>query len=111
MDDDKKLILIKLTHTAIWGVFVLVILYILYAGVFDRVSASVWFCIGLVFIEGIILLIFRGKCPLTLLGQRYTSNPSVGFDIFLPTWLARNNKLIFVILFFIGFVLVLWRTL
>ena len=111
MNDDNKLILIKLTHTAIWGVFVFVILYVLYAGIFDRVSVLVWFCIGFVFIEGIILLICKGKCPLTLLGHKYTNSPSAGFDIFLPVWLARNNKTVFGTLFFIGFLLVLWRAL
>ena len=111
LDDNKKLILIKLIHTAIWGVFIVAILYILYAGIFDNVSMLVWFCVGLVFVEGIILLICKGKCPFTLLGYKYTNNPRVGFDIFLPVWLAKNNKTIFSVLFSIGFILVLWRTL
>jgi len=110
-DNDKNLFLIKLTHTAIWCVFVVVILYVLYVGIFDRVGILVWFCIGLVFIEGIVLLVCKGKCPLTILGQKYTSNPIVGFDIFLPMWLAKNNKAIFSSLFLIGFMLVLWRVL
>ena len=109
LDNDNKLMLIKIAHTVIWCVFVIAILYILYAGIFDRVSGLVWFCIGLVFIEGIILLIFKGKCPFTLLGYKYANNPEIGFDIFLPAWLAKNNKLIFTSLFFIGLVLVLWR--
>jgi len=108
---DKNLFLIKLTHTAIWCVFVAAILYVLYAGIFDRVDILTWFCIGLVFIEGIILMIYKWRCPLTLLGHKYTNNPRVGFDIFLPMWLAKNNKTIFSTLFIIGFILVLWRAL
>ena len=38
-----------------------------YAGLFDRVNALVWYCAGLIIIEFIILLIFKWKCPLTLL--------------------------------------------
>jgi len=110
MDSNTKLILIKVIHTALWCVFASAIFYTLYAGIFNDIGALVWFCIGLVFLEAIILLIFKWKCPFTLLAQKYTENPYVGFDIFLPMWLARNNKTIFSILFAVGLILVLWRT-
>ena len=111
LDDHKKLFLIKLIHTAIWCIFATAIIYIVYAGAFDKVNMLVWYCIGLVFIEGIVLLICKWRCPLTLLGYKYTSDPSVGFDIFLPVWLAKNNKAIFSVLFSIGLALVVWRVL
>jgi len=87
------------------------IFYILYAGVFDRVNMLVWYCIGLIFVEGIILFIFKWKCPLTLLGHKYTKKREIGFDIFLPKWLAKYNKTIFTTLFLIGLALVIWRIL
>jgi len=111
LDSGTKLILVKLIHTVVWCVFASAIFYILYAGIFDRVTILVWFCVGLVFIEGIVLFICKWKCPFTLLGQKYTDNTDIGFDIFLPVWLAKNNKVIFSILFFIGLALVLWRAL
>jgi len=104
-----KLNLIKLVHTIIWCIFVAAILYVLYAGIFDKVSIWTWICIGLVFIEGAVLLICKGKCPFTILGYKYADNPQVGFDIFLPAWLAKHNKVIFSVVFFIGLGLVLWR--
>ena len=107
--NNLKLIYIKLVHTAIWLVFVAAIFYVLYAGVFDNVNILAWLCIGLVFIEGIVLMICKGKCPFTLLGYKYTKNPQIGFDIFLPVWLAKHNKKIFSTLFLIGLVLVMWR--
>jgi len=109
LENNEKLFLVKLTHTALWCVFVAAILYVLYAGVLDRVNALVWICIGLVVIEGIVLLICRGKCPLTILGYRYTDNRRAGFDIFLPAWLAKYNKTIFTTVFAVGLALVLWR--
>jgi len=75
----------------------------------NPIDIMVWICIVSVLIEGIVLMIFKGKCPFTILGYNYAENPQVGFDIFLPTWLAKNNKLIFSTIFFIGFVLVLFR--
>ncbi|MCL2812655.1 MAG: hypothetical protein FWD25_12310 [Clostridia bacterium] len=103
------LILIKLIHTAIWCVFAAAIFYVLYAGIFDRVTVLVWYCIGLFFVEGLVLLICKWRCPLTIAARKYTNNPKAGFDIFLPAWLAKHNKMIFSILFAIGLVLVLWR--
>jgi len=111
MKNNTKLILIKLIHTAIWCVFAAAIFYVLYAGIFDRVTMLVWYCIGLVFIECIVLLVCKWKCPFTLLGRKYTNTPQIGFDIFLPAWLAKHNKTIFSILFAIGLALVLWRVL
>ena len=109
LDSSTKLYFIKLIHTMIWGVLAVAILYILIAGIFDRVNTLVWVCIGLVFIECIVLLIYKWKCPLTLLGHRYTDKHDIGFDIFLPKWLAKYNKVIFSSLFVLGFTLVLWR--
>ena len=109
MTNNKKLLLIKLLHTAIWCVFVTAIFYILYAGIFDKVNLLVWICVGLVIAEGIILLIFKWKCPFTILGYNYTDNHDVGFDIFLPAWLAKHNKIIFSALFVVGLVFVVWR--
>jgi hypothetical protein len=109
LDNKAKLNIIKLVHTAIWCIFVIAILYVLYAGVFDKVNMLVWICVGLVVFEAIILIVFKWKCPFTILGQKYTTNHEVGFDIFLPIWLAKNNKTIFSILFTAGLVLCLWR--
>ena len=111
LDDSKKLMLIKMAHTAIWCVLVSAILYVLYAGLFDRVSILAWICIGLIFVEAIVLLICKGKCPFTLWAHAYTDAPSVGFDILLPTWLAKNNKLIFSTIFIVGLILTIWRVL
>ena len=111
LSNHRKLILIKLLHTAIWAVMAAAVFYILYAGIFDRVSLLVWLCVGLILVEAIILFIYRWRCPLTLIGGRYTNEWDVGFDIFLPSWLAKHNKLIFTTLFVIGVALVLWRTL
>jgi hypothetical protein len=108
-DNKTKLILLKLIHTAIWLIMAAAILYVLYAGIFNRVGALVWVCVGLIFVEGAVLLICKWRCPLTLLSHKYTDNRQVGVDIYLPAWLAKHNKLIFTTLFVIGLALVLWR--
>ena len=46
-----------------------------------------------------VLLANRMRCPLTGVAARYTDDRSANFDIYLPVWLARHNKLIFGSLF------------
>ena len=111
MNMSKKLFYIKLMHTIIWVFYVLIISYILFAGIFNKVNVYTWIAIGSVVFEGIILIIFKGKCPLTIMGYKYTDNLQVGFDIFLPRWLAKNNKMIFGTIYGIGVLIVIYRLL
>lgn len=96
---NKKLFCIKLIHTIVWAFFVLVIFYILFAGIFDKINVYTFIAMGLVVIEGLVLLLFGWRCPLTVVGKRYTDDDEIGFDIFLPKWLAKNNKTILGALF------------
>ena len=106
-----RLNMVKFVHTMVWGIFVAAILHVCYAGIFNRITKLVWFCIAAVLIEAIVLLMNKWRCPLTLLGHRYTNDRTIGFDIFLPAWLAKHNKAIFSTLFSVGFALVLYRVL
>ena len=110
MNRTQKLLAIKLTHTLIWVVFVVVIFYVLYSGVSDNVNSYTWIGIGLVLGEGIVLLIFNKFCPLTLVARKYSNSQKDNFDIFLPNWLAKYNKLIFTTIFIFALLLVLIRT-
>ncbi len=105
----KKLLYIKIAHTIIWILYVLIISYILYAGIYNKIDVYTWLAIGSVVFEGIVLIIFKGKCPFTILGYKYTDNFEIGFDIFLPRWLAKYNKAIFGSIFIIGVIIVIYR--
>ncbi len=105
-----KLLTIKLLHTVIWAFFVTVIFYILYTGLTDSVNLYTWIGIALVIGEGLTLLIFKMFCPLTLLARKYSDSERDNFDIFLPNWLAKHNKLIFTVIFVVAVILVLYRT-
>lgn len=91
----KTLVLIKIVHTLIWVFFNLVIGYLLYATIIDKIDIWVWIGLGLIFIEGLVLLIFKLKCPLTIVARRYSNSTNANFDIYLPNWLARYNKEIY----------------
>ncbi len=100
---------IKLLHTVIWAFFASLIFYILYAGLYNDIDSFTWIAIGLVTGEAITLLLFKWRCPLTLIARGYSDSTKENFDIYLPEWLAKHKKLIFTTLFVAGVVLVLVR--
>ncbi len=108
---EKKLLIVKLVHTTIWLFFVLVIGYILYKGIWGEIDPSVLAANALIIGEGIVLALNKWKCPLTIVGARYSESRADNFDIFLPLWLARNNKLIFTSIYCCALLIVLFRLL
>ena len=111
MSSSKKgaLQLIKTIHTVIWLFFNVVIFYLLYAAITDKIDIWVWICIGLVIIEALVLLAFKMFCPLTVLARKYSDSTKANFDIFLPNWLAKYNKLIYSAIFGIAVIIVIYR--
>ena len=111
MSKITKLNFIKLIHTFIWIFFNVVIFYLDYAVITNKIERWVWICIALVLLEGLVLLIFNRSCPITLIARKYSDSQKENFDIFLPNWLAKYNKLIYTILFIIAIVILVLRLL
>lgn len=109
MKDNTKLVLVKLLHTAIWVFFNVVIFYLLYAVIVNKIDIWVWICLGLIGLEVIILLVFRSVCPVTLLAERYSDSDRANFDIYLPHWLAKYNKRIYSVIVLIALVILVYR--
>jgi len=107
----KKLVLIKILHTIIWAFFVFMIRYILYAGIGNKINLFTYISILSVALEGIILFIFKWKCPMTVIASRYTDNQEVGFDIYIPKIIAKHNKILFTTLYIIGVIIVIYQLL
>jgi len=100
---------VKVIHTLAWAFFascILAIPALAWRGQFISVAVLTI----LVFIEITVLIANEWRCPLTNVAARYTDDRTDNFDIYLPLWLARNNKLIFGWLFAVVFVfaLALW---
>ncbi|XVJ66965.1 MAG: hypothetical protein HEQ40_12635 [Lacibacter sp.] len=107
----KPLTLIKLLHTIIWIFFNVVLFYLLYAVITNRIDHWVWICIGLVVLEIITLLVFKWFCPLTVWARKYSDSSRHNFDIYLPEWLAKHNKLIYGVMFSLSLLILLVRLL
>jgi hypothetical protein len=110
MQIQRKLRAIKLAHTLIWAVF---------AGCTVAVPVFAWigarryavFCAAMVAAEVLVLAVNCWRCPLTGVAARYTSDRRDNFDIYLPEWLARHNKIIFGTLYVIGLLVLAWVSL
>ena len=97
---------IKLIHTVAWAFFagcILALPVVAWRGQF-RLALVL---IGIVLVEVAILAVNRMRCPLTDVAARFTDERQDNFDIYLPLWLARYNKLIFGSLF-VGGLLFTW---
>jgi hypothetical protein len=97
---------VKVVHTIVWAFFASCVLAIpIFAWRGDLRAAALF--IGIVLVEVLILALNRWSCPLTTVAARYTDDRRDSFDIYLPEWLARHNKLIFGMLYVAGVVLTL----
>ena len=103
------LIAIKAAHTLVWTFFAGCIVAIPFASWRGEHRVAAWL-IAIVFVEVAVLALNRMRCPLTGWAGRYTDDRRDNFDIYLPLWLARHNKLIFGALYVAGaaFALVRW---
>jgi hypothetical protein len=97
---------IKLLHTVIWAVLAGSIVALPVEGVLRRFRWALVLT-GLVLLECGVLAVNRGRCPLSDLAGQFTADRSDNFDIYLPIWFARHNKLIFGGLFVAGELVVL----
>jgi len=94
----SRLTLIKLVHTLVWLFFNVVIFYLFYAVVTGKIDKWVWICLSLIALETVILVLFKMMCPLTVMARKYSDSTKDNFDIYLPVWLARYNKLIYTVI-------------
>ena len=102
------LVAIKLLHTFVWALFAGCILALPVASWLGRHGTAALLA-ALVAVEVLVLVLNKMTCPLTSVAARYTEDRRDNFDIYLPEWLARHNKLIFGSLYVAGLVLFLAR--
>jgi hypothetical protein len=98
------------THTVVWAFFVACIFAIPLAAWRGALGIAAWFAAS-VAVEVIVSAANGWRCPLTSVASRYTDERRDNFDIYLPNWLARHNKLNFGVLDVAGVAFALARRL
>lgn len=107
MEAESKLRAIKVLHTVVWAVFAGSIVAIPVFAALAKLKVA-WGLIAFVFLEVVVLLANRMRCPLTDVAGRYTEERQDNFDIYLPLWLARHNKEVFGGLYAAGVAYTTW---
>ena len=100
---------VKLVHTLILAVLSACVLYILASGAFNRITPWTWGAIGAILLEGAVLAVSGGRCPLTALAERLGAADGSVSDIFLPRWFSDRIFPICGTLYLIGCALIAAR--
>ena len=99
---------VKLLHTLVWAFFAGCVVAIPVAAWRDALGLAL-VLVAVVMLEVVVLALNGLRCPLTAVAARYTSDRRDNFDIWLPEWLARYNKVVFGTLYVVGIVVTVAR--
>ncbi len=106
--ETRLLKFVKVAHTLVWGFFAACIVPIPIVSLLGEHSAAGWLA-AVVLIEVVVLACNDMSCPLTAVAARYTADRRPNFDIYMPAWLAKYNKVIFGTLYVAGATFALGR--
>ena len=98
--------LVRTIHGFISLFFLICIAYIYYAGVTNRKGLLAYLAIASVLVEGVIVTLNRGDCPLAGIHRRYGDNLAF-FELFLPKRAAKLAIPFLGLVSAIGFILVI----
>ena len=104
-----RLTVIKIIHMLIWLFFNAVIFYLLYAVLVNKIDKWIWIGFSLFIAEGVVLLLYKMNCPLTIIARKYSTSTKDNFDIYLPNWLAKYNKIIYTSLLAVIIIILVYR--
>ena len=107
MRPGTALVVVKVIHTVVWAFFASSIVATPVAALAGRLGLALVLT-AIVLGEIAVLAINHMRCPLTDVAGRYTDDRNDNFDIYLPRWLARNNKQVFGALFVTGELVLVW---
>jgi hypothetical protein len=83
-----SMVQVKLVHTCVFVVLSLCVLYALFSGIFNHITQWTWDAVASVCVEGLVLAVSGGRCPLTIVAERLGATQGAVADIFLPKWFA-----------------------
>ncbi len=107
----KSITLVKTVHTVAFYLMSAVLMLMVYEVIADRITLITWHAAGLFLAEGIVLVLNRGRCPLTSMAERLGASSGQITDLFLPKWFADRIFKVYGVLFVASLVLLIVRLL
>jgi hypothetical protein len=86
----SKLFFIKFVHSLIFWWQVVCLGYLLFACIMGSFNILVLLAIISILLNGLLLLLNKGRCPFTTLAEKQGAKKGSVTDIILPDWVARN---------------------
>ena len=105
----RSITFIKTVHTLIFIFMIIWVGIVFFTLLFNNISNLTWIGIGFMLLEGLVLLINRLKCPLTVYAENLGVEDGSVTDIFLPKFIADQMFRIFGTISIICFVLLMVR--
>ena len=105
----RKLYFIVTLHSLIFWFQVGCLGYLLYAGITRAFSPWLVIPAGSILLNGLLLLLNRGRCPFTTLAEKEGAGNGAVTDLFLPGWVARNVFRVGIVFFPLEIALLVFR--
>jgi hypothetical protein len=86
----SKLFIIKFVHSLIFWWQVICLGYLLFACIAKTFNLFVLLAIISILLNGLLLLLNKGRCPFTIMAENQSATKGSVTDIFLPDCVARN---------------------
>ncbi len=95
----KKVFVIKFIHSILFLFLVFCLFYVLYCAITRTYDWTLLAAICVILIDGLAIVLNRGRCPLTTLAEKYGAEDGAVTNIFLPKWCARYVFKFFTVFF------------
>ncbi|MFA5309118.1 MAG: hypothetical protein WC370_06485 [Dehalococcoidales bacterium] len=106
--NNKKVFYIKFIHSVIYLFMVACLCYIFYCALAQRYDWTLLTAILAIVVEGLVLLLNRGRCPFTNLAEKYGAERGSVTDLFFPMWCARHTFRISTTVFILELIWLAW---
>jgi hypothetical protein len=101
--------IIKAIHAVLFVLGSALLVALLYEVISGSITALTWAAVFVFIVEGIILLSWGCRCPLTVYAENRGATSGQVTDIFLPKWLADRVFIIYGGLFAVALVILILR--
>ena len=87
--ENQKVLTIKSIHLTLFILMCICLFYILYCAITSTYDWTLLTAIVIILINGLSIVLNRGRCPLTTLAEKYGAENGAVTHLIMPKWAAR----------------------
>lgn len=89
-NSQHKLLVVKLVHATLFILMSGCVVYTLYSGIARNYHWTLFLAIGVIVVDGMVLMLNKWQCPLTSLAKKLGDDTGRVTDIFFPAWFVPH---------------------